>query len=233
VSHTVTRKVKLKLNDNAWNKIKRENDTQTDEEIINKLIENYFSTRNTIQENQNLKHENEEILDKEINLESDLAKYQKKVRKLERYITKYKKKYLKQKKNYQRLKNDFINLNNNQIIQEKIVYKKDDSTINDLREKRDKLIEKSHQYLEQLKDMELIKEQLKELKKLVDDWKRNNFAVICHNCSLNDSTQQKPYLEIIDSKTYFEYKANPGRFKRKNKLNNNYVIKEIPYSIEQ
>ena len=116
------------------------------------------------------------------------------------------------------------------MIEEKIVYKEDDTTINALREKRDRLIEKNHHYIDQVKDLEHYKEQFDELRQVVDDWKRHNFAVMYQNGTSTDRSQ-KNSLKIIDSKTYFEYKANPEMFKKKYKLNNSIVVKEIPYSI--
>ena len=230
MSLTHEKKLKLKLDVRAWNKIRNEYGTQLNEEIVEKLIEDHFTSKRIIQENERMKSENENILEKELKLESEISKYQKKNRKLKHAIKRYKKRYLHQKKIDQSLRDELDHYDQQPMIEEKIVYKEDDTTINALREKRDRLIEKNHHYIDQVKDLEHYKEQFDELRQVVDDWKRHNFAVMYQNGTSTDRSQ-KNSLKIIDSKTYFEYKANPEMFKKKYKLNNSIVVKEIPYSI--
>lgn len=79
---------------------------------------------------------------------------------------------------YETLKTSYNELKNNPIVEEKIIYKEDNTKINKLSEKNDKLHkklwEKEHIIKELNKDLKVLRSKIE----TIEEWKRRNFGVV-------------------------------------------------------
>ena len=217
-------KIKLRIASDKWREIKEEFSEDEDEQIVNNLIATYF-------ENKTLK---KDILNLKNKIESNKRFQEKQGKKISKLEKKYNKAMLKQKtfkKKFQDIAAENDELKSHPRIEEKIEYKENTTALNALRRKRDELKKKNHRLLLNIEQLENknneLQEKLDEKEKNIQDLQKKNYALLLEISHPNT----EPEVKIIDSKMYYQYKADPEDFRRKLGLNSNFIVKELSHKI--
>ena len=112
-------------------------------------------------------------------------------------------------------------------IVERVVYHEDRTAIEELRQKCNELKERLWKHQNQEDQLRSRLDRLAELEARDSDWKRQFHGVVMRA----KSGKVLPDLELrlIDSRAYFEQRADPAGFAERHHLKGPHLVKELPY----
>ena len=220
--------IKLKVDKKLWEKVKDVYGKEEDEiNIAQKVLEIYLKNKELVKENK----EQKRIMDKN---SGTIEALRKSLDKIHDKHDKSEEKLASTKKDYNKLKRDYETLKENPVIKERIVYKENKTTIEELRTKRDKLQKELWKTREErdnsYQQIKLMEYKVGNFEKKLSDWKRRNSALLIAGTSMiSRDVLEKLQLEIIDSTSYYEWLEKREEFERERKLKPPYSVKLIEY----
>lgn len=220
-------KKKVKVDTELWEKVKDDFETEDDELILERVFHIYFKGKYAIQKNAALKRELSETKKTLREKRTELNRVYKEHRKMTMEYNKIVRKHEGLKKRFNKNLESLKALRSQKaIVKKEVVYKEDISKIEDIRVKNEEQKQKLWKLRFDLEKAQLWKDKYNELITVVDNWKRDNMAVLVKG-GLNLNSENVD-VEILDSKTYYQFKLDPKDFINKNNIIS-YLLKEISY----
>jgi len=223
--------IKLKVSKELWEKAVRMSKGLNNREISQEVINIYLKSKEIIRENKNLKGMQIDDLKTLETLKKSLVEAHNKHDKMGKVRIELEKEFMSMKRDYRKTKRDYEALLRNPIIEEKIVYKEDKTTIEALRKKRDKLQKKLTETRNQREQFFQEKERAEEKLNDLSNWKRKNFAVLLTGkLRISQYQLEEMQLEIIESRSYYEWKEARDKFDNRLGLRSQpYLVRMIKY----
>jgi DNA repair exonuclease SbcCD ATPase subunit len=112
-------------------------------------------------------------------------------------------------------------------VVERVVVRENHRTVDELRTKCHELEARLWEHLRREEELRSALSQLDALRGQVEEWKRTHHAVLV---SVGPGPTDV-WLEIVDSRSYFEHIADPEGFNARHGLKGHVVAKELPYRL--
>lgn len=219
---------RVKVDSGLWNRIRKDFQNDDDQVVLEKVFHVYLEGRKAIEENKLLKRELSEskrTIKKNLGEMDVLSKDYKRMS-MER--NKLKKRNAKLKEEIDSLRGSIRDLKKQRTYKKKeVLIKEDRNAIEALKEKNLEQKQEIWKLRTELEESMSWKDRYDGLKSVIDNWKRDNMAVLVKGVPPMD--QQNVDIDILDSKAYFRIKADPEGYRKKKNLND-FLVKEITYN---
>lgn len=218
---------KIKVDNELWKKIKKDAQTKNDRVALKRVFQIYFKSKDALEENTTLKRELSESKKAIQEKHTETDNLYKEIRKTVMERSKLMKRYDALKRKYDELQRSMKPPKEEKTYKkEKVVYKVDPNALDGLKAKNEKLRQEIWKLRSEIEKSKSWKDKYDELMTVVKNWKRENMAVLIKGgptCNIEAID-----IEIVDSRTYYQFKANPEKYLKKNNRCR-YLLKEFVY----